>query len=111
MLLIKAADFVAELVGLGAPQGGPPEWRRAEARLDVCVYVDVEVLRTTALSAPPVRGRTLNVGGDSLAIVCKQPITAGSRVRVTLASDRCCEAEVVHCTQTVGGHKIGMKLD
>lgn len=108
---IKATDFVAELAEQGVPQEAPPEWRRAEPRVGVCVSVDVDVLRTTAATTPSaMRGRTLNVSSDSLAVVCRTPIVAGSRVRVTLLSGRSCEADVVHCTATVGGHKIGMKL-
>lgn len=111
LLRIKAQEFVAELVEQGSLQDAPPEWRRGEARLDICVQVEVKVLRTTALSPQPVGGRTLNVASDSLAIVCRTPIAAGSRVRVALPSGRFCEADVVHCTQTVGGFKIGMRLD
>lgn len=107
----KATDFVAELAEQGVPQEAPPEWRRAEARAGVCVSVDVDVLRTTAATTPAaMRGRTLNMSSDSLAVVCRTPIVAGSRVRVTLLSGRSCEADVVHCTATVGGYKIGMKL-
>jgi len=108
LLKIKAVDFVAELIGV--PQAAT-EYRRGEARLDARAPVDVVVLRTTASAAQPVRGRTLNVASDSLAVVCRQPVSAGSRVRVTLPSGRFCDADVVHCTQTVGGYKIGMKLD
>ncbi len=99
-----------ELIENGTPQEAPYEWRRGERRLDVCVGVDIKVLCTTATSRAPERGRTLNVGADSLAVVCREPISTGSRVKVTLPSGKFCEADVIHCTQTIGGHKIGMKL-
>jgi len=111
LLRIKAVDFVAELVESATPQRSSPEYRREETRIDVCAHVDIEVMRTTGVVLQSMRGRILNVASHSLTVVCRQRIVAGSRIRVILASGRFCESDVVHCTQTIGGHKIGLKLD
>ena len=87
----------------------PPaaEYRRSSKRRTSAVPLEVEANGKTLVAT------IVNVGSDSLCVRVREDIRAGSRVRVR----RACEdgspwhgAEVIHCTETLGGYKLGLKV-
>ncbi len=86
-----------------APQD---EWRRSDARRELWELVDIEVERRV------IKASARNVSPDSLGVICKKRIAIYANVRVRLASGgEWSDAQVAHCTETVGGFKVGLKFE
>ena len=84
-----------------------PEYRRSKARRISRTPLEIDANGKTLVAT------IVNVGSDSLCVRVREDIRAGSRVRVR----RACEdgspwhgAEVIHCTETLGGYKLGLKV-
>jgi len=58
-----------------------------------------------------INGQTQNVSASSLGIFCRRPIEIGKIVAVGLVFEQCplMNMKVVHCTQSLGGFKIGLE--
>lgn len=83
-----------------------PEYRRSKARRSSGALLEVDGNGKTLVAT------IVNVGPDSLCVRVREDIHA-TRVRVR----RACEdgalwhgAEVIHCTETLGGYKLGLKV-
>ena len=84
------------------------EWRRSSARRTSPIPLEVD------LDGKILVAIIVNVGPDSLCVKVREDIRVGSRVRVRKA----CEegvlwhgAEVLHCTETIAGFKLGLKVE
>ncbi len=105
----RRSDLTQEMYEAG-PRAEPraKEHRREVARRSGSTPLEIEA-----------DGRNLvaifvNVGPDSLCVRVRKEVRAGSRVRVRKA----CEdgapwhgAEVIHCTETMIGFKLGLKVE
>ena len=80
------------------------EVRRVTPDEPIDLEIDGKVYRFTA--------EARDAGTQSIGIVSKMPIKDGSYIRVRRASTEgeWNEAQVIHCTDTVGGYKIGLQI-
>lgn len=103
-----ASDLYAQ-AGPGSEEPAPGEWRRGAGRRVIRVPVEIECPGKRAM-----RAHTLNVSPDSMCVLSRDRLGAHERVRVRLAHEPGAAwhaAAVVHCTETVGGFKVGLKAD
>jgi len=94
--------------GPGSEEPSPPEWRRDTTRRLFQQAVDIKHRGGQAY------GQVRNVGPDSMCVVTKQRLRCGSVVQVRRAyTDGAAWSRmtVVHCTDTVGGCKVGLMSD
>ncbi len=85
------------------------EWRRDFTRRDTHEAIDLEYPTEDGMDV--VLAYALNVSVDSMGITCRQEFSKRDRVRVRRAfGETWTEAVVMHCTSTVGGYKIGLKI-
>ena len=94
--------------GPGSEEPSPPEWRRDSPRRLVHQAVDIRHRGGRAY------GHARNVGPDSMCVVAKQRLQCGSAVQVRRAYTDGAEwsrMTVVHCTDTIGGYKVGLASD
>ena len=86
----------------------PPaaEYRRSSKRRTSAVPLEVEANGKTLVAT------IVNVGPDSLCVKVREDIHATTiRVRQACKDDApWCSAEVIHCTETLGGYKLGLKV-
>jgi len=107
MILTAVRNELLEQLWDAGSVPGHPEWRRASARREISAPVKLSTGGTTCT------GRTLNVNvaPESLCVFSRERIQAGSGVAIC-ADGQGWRGEwrgrVVHCTQTVGGWKLGI---
>ena len=90
-------------------QAGPestdnsPEYRRDCPRRRIEISLDLDVGGKMLLA------RSRNVGEDSMGVFSRNFVQAARvRVRVAIPQSMWYEACVVHCTETIGGYKVGL---
>lgn len=86
------------------------EWRRDCPRRETHEALDLEypgedgIVRVTTAYA-------INVSYNALGITCRQEFRQRDRIRIRRAfGEKWTNAQVVHCTPTVGGFKIGVRI-
>jgi hypothetical protein len=103
----KWEAFVAQ-----QPEEPTPEHRRSNCRRDTAFGM-AELVFTLDGRQMQRSGRVLNISPGGLMVKQREPVTGGTRVLVKIA---CEDGElvlagcVVHCTETVGGYKLGVEL-
>jgi len=104
--MIGKCDLLSLLCEKETPPVAPPEWRRSELRLEVRAPLELTV------NSLVISSYTLNVALNSMCVFSRTNIIAGSIVSVSSPHyDKEWCGRVVHCTQTVGGWKIGIVGD
>ena len=89
--------------------GPAQEWRRDGARRDTHEAIDLEYPTEEGMNVS--LAYALNVAIDSMGITCRREFNKRDRVRVRRAvGETWTDAVVMHCTPTVGGYKIGLKM-
>ncbi len=99
-----AADLYAQ-----ACDRGESEWRRGAQRRDIREDISIEVPG----HKHPVSGFTYQVSPDSMTVCCRQALELETVVivrRAYVEDGLCDEGTVMHCTQTIGGYKVGIKF-
>jgi len=102
------ANELYKEAGPGSEEPGPNEWRRGSRRRGIQVPVDIRI------GSDEICGHVRNAGPDSLCVVVRQRLRAGLAVMVRRAYADGAEwsaMRVVHCTDTVGGSKVGLVAD
>jgi hypothetical protein len=89
-----------------ATQRPGSEWRRRSQRRDLQEAV---VIRNEGVD---VFANTINVSTSAMTVKSQRPLNAGLQVNVRHASvvQEWYGMEVMHCTKTIGGFKIGLRL-
>jgi hypothetical protein len=84
------------------------EWRRGTSRR----YVREPVLMRRLGGTQDIHGCTVDAGPDSLGISCREALEPGDRihVRLSLKSDEWWLFEVRHCSPSVSGFKVGLRI-
>ncbi len=86
-----------------------PEWRRGSPRRDTHEALDLEYPTEEGMKV--VLAYAINVAIDSMGITCREEFDQRDRVRVRRAfGETWSDARVMHCTPTIGGYKIGLKM-
>ena len=84
------------------------EWRRSSPRRTSDAPLEVRA-NGRILTAVAV-----NVGPDSLCVRVREGVREGDAIRVRRAYEDGAPwygAEVVHCTETLGGYKLGLRVE
>lgn len=101
-------NFVKRLYDDAGPKAAPraPEYRRSPARRTSDVPLEVEA------NGKVLTATIFNVGPDSLCVKVREDIHAETvRVRQACEDDApWYDAKVVHCTETLGGYKLGLTI-
>ena len=103
-----AAAIYAELVEQAGPaESSAPEWKRAHARSEVRVALEVEI------EGKVFRAHTQNVSPNSMCVICKADVRSQTTIRVrrALPGSVWSEGRVRHCTGTFGAYKIGIEFE
>lgn len=103
--LREEPNLTDELWGQAGPEStdGSAEYRRDCPRRCIGASLDLEVGGEMLLA------KCRNVGEDSMSIFSRQFVgTHRVRVRIAMPQGMWHEACVVHCTETIGGYKVGL---
>ena len=85
------------------------EWRRDSSRRETYEALDLEYPTEEGMKV--ILAYALNVSLDSLGISCREEFKPRDRVRIRRAfGENWSDAQVMHCTATIGGYKIGLKI-
>ncbi len=84
------------------------EWRRDTARRPIRQDVQIALANGEA----ECFGYTINVSAQAICVNCNREIEPHTPVRVRLASTDAAwsSAQVIHCTRTFTGYKIGLRM-
>ena len=87
--------------------------KRSEARTPYPEHFDVMVGDNPALLSVPATGVNISGSGMCLVLRTRVPLFTIVRVRPSFGDDDqdWVSGRVIHCTQTVGGHKVGIQVD
>ena len=94
-------------------EGSAAEAKRGSKRINwvVSVHVGTDIPG----GEKRLRSRTRDISEKGLGVVCREEISIGTPVRVYPAdsptTDEYIEGRVDHCTMTVGGYKIGIRVN
>ncbi|MHC4442610.1 MAG: hypothetical protein ACYTBZ_21315 [Planctomycetota bacterium] len=104
-------DLVRELFDVASdPDDAHVRGRRSGARrVSLQEPLDLEIGGERYPSIAVAR----DVGTDAIGITSNMPIEEHSRIRVrrALTLGQWSEASVIHCTETIGGYQIGLKIE
>ena len=89
-----------------AAQGkSPDEFRRDQPRTDWVVPMELNV------EGDVLYVRSRDISAEGLGLICRAKFSEGKLVQVRQdQSEPWVPARVVHVTQTIGGHKVGVTL-
>ena len=96
-----------------SPEGSATEVKRGSKRINwvVPVHVGTEIPG----GEKRLRSRTRDISEKGLGVVCREEIAIDTSVRVypadSPATDEYIEGRINHCTMTVGGYKIGIRVN
>jgi hypothetical protein len=88
------------------PENREAEHRRGDDRkaIDRLVSLEVEVNGKKIMIA-----RLANVSSNSIGIVTDRPVPERTEAVVVIDGERY-EGATIHCTQTIGGYKVGIRV-
>lgn len=99
--------------GIRTPEVEPAVRRRGR-RYGAAVGTAWRILYQKANKVVERRGKLLNASAGGLMMLCQKEVPISAAVAVvftSVAEDECLlSGEVRHCTSTVGGYKIGLRL-
>ena len=103
----KWEAFVAQ-----QPEEPTPEHRRSNRRRDTAFGM-AELVFTLEGRQVQRSGRVLNISPTGLMVKQREPVADGSSVLVKVGcedGELVLSGRVMHCTETVGGYKLGIEL-
>ena len=106
---VASREILRRWLAKAQAEGGVPDevlQKRARVRTSWSALIEVRDRREER-----IRGRIFNVSEDGLGIQCRTKIPEWAEVRIHLRGepDEVLNGVVVHCTETVGGFKIGIR--
>lgn len=88
-------------------KGPNKEWRRSDSRIEIREAIEVEY------NGDVLFGHTVNISSTGLCIFLRQTLEPRTEIKIRL-TDHGSEWEpcrVTHCTQSLGGFKVGVHCD